>query len=144
MRTTTTYEVSSGQEPRRTFQYLKVDPGQGVYTWIDLNDDGIQQINEFEIAPFQEQAEYIRITVLTNQFIATNNVLLNQSYSVDPRRIMKNKKSWFARFSDQGSIRIDRKNLESANVSLWNPFTLNIADSSLVSISSQLRNVSLL
>ncbi len=141
LRTTTLYEVSSGQEPRRTFQYLKVDPGQGVYTWIDLNDDGIQQINEFEIAPFQEQAEYVRITVLTNEFIATNNVLLNQSYSLDPRRIMKNKKAWLSKFSDQGSIRIDRKNLESSEVSLWNPFSFNIADSSLVSISSQIRNV---
>ena len=141
LRTTTLYEVSSGQEPRRTFQYLKVDPGQGIYTWIDLNEDGIQQINEFEIAPFQEQAEYIRINVLTNEFIATNNVLLNQSYSVDPRRALKNKKSFLAKWSDQGSIRIDRKNLESANVSLWNPFTFNISDTSLVSIRSQIRNV---
>ncbi len=141
LRTTTTYEVSSGQEPRRTFQYLKVDAGQGIYTWIDLNEDGIQQINEFEISPFPEQAEFIRITVLTNDFIATNNVLLNQSYSIDPRRALQNKKNWLAKFSDQGSIRIDRKNLESASVSLWNPFTFKIADTSLVSISSQIRNV---
>lgn len=141
LRTTTAYEVGSGQEPKRTFQYLKVDPGQGVYTFIDLNGDGIQQINEFEIAPFPEQAQYVRITVLTNDFIATNNVTFNQSYSLDPRRLMTNKKSFLSRWSDQGSVRILRKNLQNAGISIWSPFALNIADSSLVSVSSQIRNV---
>lgn len=141
IRTTTAYEVGSGQEPKRTYQYLKVDPGQGVYTFLDQNGDGIQQINEFEIAPFAEQAEYVRITVLTNDFIATNNVTFNQSFSLDPRRILSNKKSLMARWSDQGSVRILRKNLQNSGISIWSPFTLNIADSALVSVSSQIRNV---
>jgi hypothetical protein len=140
-RTTTAYEVGSGQEPKRTFQFLKVDPGLGVYTFIDQNGDNIQQINEFEIAPFPEQAQYVRITVLTNDFIATNNVTYNQSYSLDPRRIMNNKKAFMARCSDQGSVRILRKNLQNAGISIWSPFTLNVADTSLVSVSAQMRNV---
>ena len=140
-RTTTAYQISSGQEPKRTFQFLRVDPGQGVYTHIDLNDDGIQQINEFEVAPFPEQAQFIRVTVLTNDFIATNNVLYHQSYSLDPRRAMRSKKGLWSKLSNQGTIRIQRKNLQNADVSLWNPFTINIADSSLVSVSAQLRNV---
>lgn len=141
LRTTTAYEVGSGQEPKRTFQYLKVDPGQGVYTFLDLNEDGIQQINEFEIAPFPELAEYVRVTVLTNDFIATNNVTLNQSYSIDPRRAMKDKKTFLGKWSDQGSIRIIRKNLQNAGISIWSPFTINVADSALVSVSAQIRNV---
>ncbi len=140
-RSQTIYEISSGQEPRRTFQYLKVDPGKGVYTWLDLNDDGLQQVNEFEIAPFQEQAEYIRVTILTDEFISTNNILYNQSYYIDLRRGLKNKTGWLAKWSDQGSVRIERKNLESADVSIWSPFQLDIADSSLVSVSAQIRNV---
>ncbi|MBK8501946.1 MAG: hypothetical protein IPL46_06915 [Saprospiraceae bacterium] len=141
LRTTTAYEVGSGQEPKRTFQFLKVDPGLGVYTFIDQNGDNIQQINEFEIAPFPEQAEYVRVTILTNDFIATNNVSYNQSYSLDPRRIMKNKKAFIAKWSDQGSVRILRKNLQNAGISIWSPFTLNVADTSLVSVSAQMRNV---
>ncbi|MDH3651664.1 MAG: hypothetical protein OEQ53_18415, partial [Saprospiraceae bacterium] len=128
VRSNTIYEISSGQEPRRTFQYLKVDPGTGVYTFLDLNGDGIQKVNEFEVAPFQEQAEYIRVTILTDDFISTNNILFNQSYSIDPRRGLTDKKSFLARWSDQGSVRIERKSLENAEVSLWNPFDLNIAD----------------
>ncbi len=140
-RTATAYEIGSGQEPRRTFQYLKVDPGQGVYTHIDINKDGIQQINEFEIAPFAEQAQYVRVTILTNDFIATNNVNFNQSFSITPRRLLKNKKSFWAKWSDQGSLRINRKNLQNSQVSIWSPFTINIVDSSLVSVGAQIRNV---
>ncbi|MCB0685071.1 MAG: hypothetical protein KDC53_01060, partial [Saprospiraceae bacterium] len=103
--------------------------------------DGIQQINEFEIAPFAEQAEYVRITVLTNDFIATNNVTFNQSFNLDPRRSLKNKEAFFGRWSDHCSVRILRKNLQNSGVSIWSPFTLNVADSALVSISAQLRNV---
>lgn len=141
LRTTTAYEIGSGQEPKRTFQYLKVDPGQGVYTFLDQNEDGIQQINEFEIAPFPEQAEYVRVTVLTNDFIATNNVTFNQSIGLEPRRILTDKKGFLARWSDQGSIRILRKNLQNAGISIWSPFKYSIADSALVSVSAQVRNV---
>jgi len=141
LRTNTTYQVSSGQEPKRTFQYLKVDPGLGVYTFIDVNGDGIQQVNVFAIAAFQEQAEYVRVTILTNEFIPTNNITFNQSYSLDPRKALTNKDGILAKFSDQGSIRIDRKNLQNSSASLWNPFELSIADSSLISVSSQIRNV---
>ncbi|MBX2816773.1 MAG: hypothetical protein KTR24_12270 [Saprospiraceae bacterium] len=141
IRTNSAYQVSSGQEPKRTFQYLKVDPGLGVYTFIDVNEDGLQQVNEFEIAAFQEQAEYVRVTVLTNEFIPTNNITFNQSYSIDPQRLSSDKKGLWSKFSNQGSIRIDRKNLQNAEISLWNPFALNVADSSLITVGSQIRNV---
>ncbi|MEG0697139.1 MAG: hypothetical protein RR447_08400, partial [Algoriella sp.] len=54
------YEVGSGVEPQREFQYIKVSDGMGIYKWTDYNGDGIEQIDEFEVAEFIDQANYIR------------------------------------------------------------------------------------
>lgn len=35
------YELGSGQERVKEFSFLEVAPGQGVYRWVDENQDGI-------------------------------------------------------------------------------------------------------
>jgi hypothetical protein len=139
----TFYEVGSGLELKREFQYLEVLPGQGVYTWVDYNADGIRDLNEFEIAAFQDQAVYIRVfvpsdeyvQVFTNQF--TQSLMLNPSaYWKQPVGVQK----FISRFQNQSSVRIDRKVTNSSGFDLYNPLLLSVEDTSLISVSSVIRN----
>ena len=140
LRTQTTYQVGSGQEPRVDFQYLYVGPGQGQYIWQDslYNNDGRIQLNEMEISPFPDIADYVRVSVFSNDFIRTNNVGLNQKLNWDPARLWKNKKGvrqFIRKFSLNNSLQIDRKTRESEDIESWNPLQLAIADSSLVALN---------
>lgn len=140
LRTQTTYQVGSGQEPRVDFQYLYVGPGQGQYIWQDslYNNDGQIQPNEMEISPFPDIADYVRVSVFSDDFIRTNNVGLNQKLNWDPARLWKDKKGplrFLRKISLNNSLQIDRKTRESEDIQSWNPLQLAVADSSLVALN---------
>ncbi|MBP6824970.1 MAG: hypothetical protein KA165_00285 [Saprospiraceae bacterium] len=142
---TTGYEIGSGQSPKVEFTYLAVNPGDGVYTWVDRNRDSILQVDEMEIAVFQDQANYVRIAVTTADYIRTNNVLLNQTLRLEPRFLwVSSKRKWqrlLSRFSTQSNLQINRRTYAGARyVSPWNPFQLSLPDSALVTVTSSVRN----
>ncbi len=142
-RATTIYEISSGQEPRIEYNYLQVQKGAGVYEWIDYNGDGVPQINEFEVANFQDNADYVRIAIFTDQFIKSNQVQYNQNIQINPKIIWEKKEDWrkyLAKFATQSNIRIQRRTGVLDGVSIWNPFQLNIPDTALVAINAFTRN----
>ena len=114
----TFYSVGSGLEQKREFVYVEVNPGQGVFTWIDYNENGSKEINEFEIAAFQDQANYIRVFTQSNEYIRTYSNQFSQSISINPRVLLKDKKDKFWKFvskiSSVSAYRIDRKTTQES------------------------------
>ena len=137
------YEIGSGLEQKREFLYIKVNDGQGIYTWVDYNSDGIKDLNEFEIAQYIDQASYIRIFTPSNQYVKTYSNELNQSVFWRPERIWEKKKGilkFLNRFSDQARFRINRKINEFDARTVFNPFTSEIALPNLISTNTTIRN----
>ena len=143
LRANTTYQIGSGQEQKIQFNYIEVEAGQGIYTWIDRNQDSIKQVDEFELAAFQDQANHIRIATFTNEFIRTNSLIFNQSIGLSPKAIWYNKeglRKLLSKMATQSAWQINRKVLISPDVIAWNPFQTEIEDTALVSLTANVRH----
>lgn len=143
---TTGYELGSGQSPRIEFNYLAVNPGEGQYSWIDRNRDSILQVDEMEIAVFQDQANYVRVAVTTPDYVRTNNVGLNQTLRLEPRLLWPTaKRGWrrrLGKLSTQSNLQINRRTFAGASgIRAWDPFQSGVADTALATLSSALRNI---
>jgi len=141
--TNTFYELGSGLELKKEFVYLLVNPGQGAYSWIDYNNDGVKDLGEFEIAQFTDQAEYIRVFLPTNEYVRTYNNQFSQTIFIKPERIWRNKKGikrQIARFSNQLVYKVNRKTNYEKGLNGFNPFVVTISDTTLISTNSTFRN----
>ncbi len=137
------YEIGSGLELKREFIYIQVNDGQGIYTWIDYNADGIKDLNEFELAQYADQADYIRIFTPSNTYIKTYSNEFNQAFFWRPERILTkstNFKKIIMCFSDQFRIRINRKTNLFNQLNSFNPFSTQIRDTNLMASANLLRN----
>jgi hypothetical protein len=137
------YEIGSGLEARKEYSYVEVPAGQGVYTWRDYNDNGIKELNEFEVAAFQDEAEYIRIFITTNEYVKGYNLQFSQALTLSPERIWYGRRGWrkvITAFSNQSVYRVDRKTGSADIDARFNPLPVGFNDSQLVALNASLRN----
>jgi hypothetical protein len=138
------YEIGAGQEQRRDYAYLEVPAGSGQYAWIDYNNDGIQQLNEFELAAFPDQAKFIRIFTPTNEFIKANYITFNYRFDISPRAILKSSdlkgaKKFFSKLNLLTSLQTSRKSIAKGSFE-FNPFKYGLTDTALITLFTDLLN----
>lgn len=144
IQSTTFYEVGSGLEQKREFVYLEVQPGQGIYIWNDYNNNGVKELNEFEVAQFSYEANYIRTFVQSNEYVRVFSNQFSQSLVITPERLYKNPVGWqkmFSRFSSQTSYKVDRKTGKQEGDARFNPFLDVSSDTALVATTGSFRQV---
>ena len=80
------YDVSAEQVARRELRFVEVNPGQGQYEWIDFNENGIEEIDEFQLSPNPLLANYIRVNIPTRELFPTTKLGLNGNLRIDLSR----------------------------------------------------------
>lgn len=138
------YEVGAGQEQKRAYAYLEVPAGTGQYTWIDYNENGVQELNEFELAMFADQGKFIRVFTPTNEYIKANYITLNYNININPKQLFIKKgkdarDNFLSRFIISSSLQIAKKSL-AKGVFEFNPFQYAVSDSNLITFSAILAN----
>ncbi len=140
----TLLQFGSGLEQKMEFAFIEVTQGQGIYAYLgDFNNNGVKDLNEFEVSAFPDQANYIKVFMPTNNFIKTFTNQLSQTINLNPRVIwMKEKglKKFLTRWSDSFTMQFDNKLHGVKVIEALNPFQFNVEDSILVSNSSILGN----
>ena len=116
IRSDLTYAISNSREPKREFVYIKVPPGEGTHTWRDLNEDGVQDLNEFFEAINPDERNYAKIFIPTNEFVtAFQNLFIYRILLEMPRSWRKEAglKKFLSRFSNNTSWSADVKTTDS-------------------------------
>ncbi|WP_339658845.1 hypothetical protein [uncultured Polaribacter sp.] len=134
------YEISSGNVARQDYIYVKTEPGFGFYTWIDYNNDGVQDFNEFEIAQFQDQADYLRVPKPNLSYIATQRAKFQQNLTINPRNwtLKTGVKKLISHFYNQSFLSVENEQERVGNSFQLNPF--NFDENSLIGLNLNFRN----
>jgi hypothetical protein len=139
----TYYDAGSGLEQKRIFTFIKVADGQGTHVWIDYNGNKIEELNEFEIATFQDQANYIKVWITSTEYINTYNNQFTQTIQLRPSNVWSNKKGFLkflSRFGNAATLRIRQKNSSNNIGKALNPFQFELGDSTLISSQVNFNN----
>ncbi|MEM1001475.1 MAG: hypothetical protein AAGH46_02375, partial [Bacteroidota bacterium] len=136
------FETNSGTQPQQEFTYVEVEPGQGAYTWIDYNNNGVQELDEFELAQFQDQGEYIRVLLPNQIFVPTHQNRLSQTLTFNPSQWAKEEnktKRFWSHFYNQTAFLVDRRILREPNDFDLSP--IDDGDDNTLGLNNNFRNV---
>lgn len=139
------YELGSGQELKREFTYVKVVAGQGQYVWRDYNKDSVEQLNEFELAIFNDEKLYVRIFTPTSQYVKAKYSVYNQAISINPKVLLnqsnvKGLKKLISLFYFQSAVQLNNRFIGQQGIAQYNPFIRSNEDTLLLNQNSSIIN----
>lgn len=140
------YEVSSEQLARQEIRFIQVPAGQGTHIWLDSigNNDGFQDLDEFQLATNPLVADFIRVLVPTRDLVPSTRLGLSGNLRLSLRGVIEEGEAWWRKglrgLQTVTNLRVNQsKNrndqVGSYFINLLDPF----ADSTLLSATYNLR-----
>jgi hypothetical protein len=137
------YETGYGLENKKEYYYLLVAAGQGTHAWKDYNGNGTQEVDEFEIAQFSDQALYIKVYTPTSQYVKVLHDQFSMSLNLRPVVFLKDSSGkalkFISRFATQSVYRVDKKSNDNGNLFTFNPAEIKLNDPLLTALNYSLR-----
>ena len=139
LQTNTAFETNSGTIAQQEFTYVEVDAGRGIYFWKDYNNNGIQELEEFEVAQFADQAKFVRVFLPNQIFVATHQNKFSQSliFNFNQWQNAKGFRKTLSYFYNQTTFLSDRKIFRTNNGFDLNPFN---SSQNILGLNSNFRN----
>lgn len=139
LQTNIAFETNAGTIAQQEFTYVEVDAGKGIYVWKDYNNNGIQELEEFEIAQFIDQAKFIRVFLPNQIFVATHQNKFSQSliFNFNQWQNEHRLRKIVSYFYNQSTFLSERKILRNSSNFDLNPFA-NSGDA--LGLNSNFRN----
>lgn len=129
------YQTLSAREQQRQFAYFEVPAGQGYYTWIDFNENKVQEVTEFVETPFRDQARFVRLLLPTGTFIRAQSVEWNGNLHY---RLKNKKESVF--FSNRLGWNYLGRNIAETAINRYLPFAGSLQSDAIIAANAMLRN----
>lgn len=137
------YETGYGLENKKEYYYLLVSAGQGTHAWKDYNDNGVAELNEFEIAQFSDQALYIKVYTPTSQYVKVLHDQFSFSLNLRPAVFLKDSSEkalkFIGRFATQSVYRVDKKSNDNGKLFTFNPADIRLNDPLLTALNYSFR-----
>ncbi|MBK6567103.1 MAG: hypothetical protein IPG18_18355 [Saprospiraceae bacterium] len=151
IKTNWVYAVTSGQEPKIEYKFVKLDAGRGEFVYIGKDENpNLALVQDFRYNPSDPLANYIRVSLYNNEFIRTNNIELNQSIRIDLDKLFiprteqsKTKKKMYkslSRFSFLSNARIQKRVSEGGTGGLDSYLNFSRQDTGLVAYTGLYNN----
>jgi len=140
------YQLGGGQQQKIEYFFRPVQANLGDFIWRDNNDNGIQELDEFEVAganTLEDSIRYIREAIPTGEFEPTKLVAFNQSLQVQPKVLWKGKsglRGLLAHLSLTSNWQFKRQFSSDAPSAAYAPFILPVEESLLFSTNASSRN----
>jgi hypothetical protein len=122
---TANYETNSGTRAQQEFTFVEVNPGDGRFVWNDYNDNGVQELNEFEVAAFEQEADYLQVFLPNQIFLKTNETRFSQQLNLNFSQWKESEgfKKFVAHFQNNASFIIERELERDGTNFHFNPFS---------------------
>jgi len=135
----TYYETGSGMELKKTYTFIKVAKGEGTHVWNDYNGNGIEELDEFEVAAFRDEAEYVKVWIAGTDYVNVWQSQWTQSVQLRPGAVWSNStgfRKFLSRFSNVLTLNASLKH----KTRMFNPFPRAGEDTNLVANRLNLAN----